>query len=169
MLCFWIVIANFSRSFNIQTPRLHHLPANGWDPVYPHIANWEVAGMKVSTSAIRWKRVDLPLRIEEELPPQLEEWRYLMILFKTEGRLADRLGCEECQFPFYGGMAAGLRNPGGAGARATLPPQWEETVEVLQGQDAFFLFLLCAEMIKRRKILSSHVAIWELLFKCSFI
>lgn len=47
--------------------------------------------------------------------PQLEELRYLRILFKTEGRPADGLGCEECQFPFYGWIAAGLRHPGGAG------------------------------------------------------
>lgn len=166
---FWIIIVIFCRAFNIQTPSLHHLSTDGQDPVCPHRTNWEVAGMKVSTSAIRWKRVDPPLRIEQEQPPQLEELKYLRILFETEGRLADGLGCEECQFLFYGWIAAGLRHPGGAEMRATLPPWWEETFEMFQGQDAFFPLLLCAEMIKRSKILSSHVAVWELLFRCGFI
>ena len=55
-------------------------------------AECEAAGMKISTSkseamVLSRKRVGCPLRVGEEALPQVEEFKYLGILFTSEGRM----------------------------------------------------------------------------------
>ncbi|MDG2595023.1 reverse transcriptase domain-containing protein, partial [Vibrio parahaemolyticus] len=55
-------------------------------------AECEAAGMRISTSkseamVLSRKRVDCPLEVGEEVLPQVEEFKYLGILFTSEGRM----------------------------------------------------------------------------------
>ena len=55
-------------------------------------AEWEAAGMKISTSksetmVLSRKRVECPLRVRNEILPQVEEFKYLGGLFTSEGRM----------------------------------------------------------------------------------
>ncbi|TWW68331.1 hypothetical protein D4764_19G0001290 [Takifugu flavidus] len=52
----------------------------------------EVAGMRISTSksecmVLAWKKVECLLRVGEEVLPQVEEFKYLGILFTSKGRM----------------------------------------------------------------------------------
>ncbi|TWW73387.1 hypothetical protein D4764_15G0007810 [Takifugu flavidus] len=52
----------------------------------------EAAGMKISTSkseaiVLDWKKVECLLRVKEEILPQVEEFKYLGVLFTSEGRM----------------------------------------------------------------------------------
>ncbi|TWW66946.1 hypothetical protein D4764_20G0009780 [Takifugu flavidus] len=52
----------------------------------------EAAGMRISTSksesmVLAWKKVECLLRVGEEVLPQVEEFKYLGILFTSEGRM----------------------------------------------------------------------------------
>lgn len=49
-----------------------------------------VTGMKNSTSnseamVLSWKRVDCPFQAGEEIQPQVEEFKYVRVLFLSEG------------------------------------------------------------------------------------
>lgn len=51
----------------------------------------EVVGIRISTSrsdamVLSWKRVKHPLRLSDELLPQVEEFKYLRILLMSEWR-----------------------------------------------------------------------------------
>ena len=55
-------------------------------------AECEAAGMRISTSksetmVLSWKRVECPLRVRNEILPQVEEFKYLGVLFTSEGRM----------------------------------------------------------------------------------
>uniref|UniRef100_A0A8C9VV72 ribonuclease H n=1 Tax=Scleropages formosus TaxID=113540 RepID=A0A8C9VV72_SCLFO len=55
-------------------------------------AECEAAGMRISTSksettVLSWKKVDCPLRVRGELLPQVEEFKYLGVLFTSEGKM----------------------------------------------------------------------------------
>ncbi|KAK3533017.1 hypothetical protein QTP70_006234 [Hemibagrus guttatus] len=55
-------------------------------------AECEVAGMRVSTSkseamVLDWKKVACTLQVGGELLPQVEEFKYLGVLFTSEGRM----------------------------------------------------------------------------------
>ncbi|TWW59397.1 hypothetical protein D4764_06G0009270 [Takifugu flavidus] len=55
-------------------------------------AAYEVAGMKISTSkseamVLNRKKVECLLRVKEEILPQVEEFKYLGVLFMSEGRM----------------------------------------------------------------------------------
>ncbi|MDF4285589.1 reverse transcriptase domain-containing protein, partial [Vibrio parahaemolyticus] len=55
-------------------------------------AECEAAGMRISTSkseamVLSRKRVDCPLQVRGEVLPQVEEFKYLGILFTSEGRM----------------------------------------------------------------------------------
>ena len=55
-------------------------------------AECEVAGMRISTSkseamVLDRKKVACPLRVGGELLPQVEEFKYLGVLFTSEGRM----------------------------------------------------------------------------------
>ncbi|MDF4355550.1 hypothetical protein P3445_23995, partial [Vibrio parahaemolyticus] len=55
-------------------------------------AECEAAGMRISTSkseavVLSQKRVDCPLQVGGEVLPQVEEFKYLGILFTSEGRM----------------------------------------------------------------------------------
>ena len=55
-------------------------------------AECEAAGMRISTSesevmVLSWKRVDRPIRVGEQLLPQVEEFKYLEVLFTSEGKM----------------------------------------------------------------------------------
>ena len=55
-------------------------------------AKCEAAGMRISTSksetmVLSWKRVECPLRVGNEILPQVEEFKYLGVLFTSEGRM----------------------------------------------------------------------------------
>ena len=48
--------------------------------------------MRISTSkseamVLSWKRVDCPLQVGEESLPQMEEFKYLRVLFMSEGKM----------------------------------------------------------------------------------
>ena len=52
----------------------------------------EVAGMRVSASkseamVLSWKRVDCPPQVSGELLPQVEEFKYLRVLFTSEWKM----------------------------------------------------------------------------------
>ncbi|TWW81643.1 hypothetical protein D4764_01G0014580 [Takifugu flavidus] len=52
----------------------------------------EAAGMKISISkpeamVLNWKKVECLLRVKEEILPQVEEFKYLGVLFTSEGRM----------------------------------------------------------------------------------
>ncbi|TWW64244.1 hypothetical protein D4764_03G0012520 [Takifugu flavidus] len=52
----------------------------------------EAAGMKISTSkseamVLNWKKVECLLRVKQEILPQVEEFKYLGVLFTSEGRM----------------------------------------------------------------------------------
>ncbi|MDF4304923.1 reverse transcriptase domain-containing protein, partial [Vibrio parahaemolyticus] len=56
------------------------------------IAECEAAGMRISTSkseamVLSRKRVDCPLQVRGEVLPQVEEFKYLGVLFTSEGRM----------------------------------------------------------------------------------
>ncbi|XP_070399338.1 uncharacterized protein [Nothobranchius furzeri] len=60
-------------------------------------AECEAAGMRVSTSnsetmVLDRKRVACPLRVEGEALPQVEEFKYLRVLFTSEGRRDREIG-----------------------------------------------------------------------------
>ncbi|KAI3353859.1 hypothetical protein L3Q82_004862 [Scortum barcoo] len=55
-------------------------------------AECEAAGMRISTSkseamVLSWKRVDCPLWVGEEFLPQVEDFKYLGVLFTSEGKM----------------------------------------------------------------------------------
>ncbi|KAK0142406.1 hypothetical protein N1851_019850 [Merluccius polli] len=55
-------------------------------------ADCEAAGMRISTSksesmVLNRKRVECTLRVGDEILPQVEEFKYLGVLFRSEGRL----------------------------------------------------------------------------------
>ena len=55
-------------------------------------AECEAAGMRISTSksesmVLSRKRVECPLRVRDEILPQVEEFKYLGVLFTSEGRM----------------------------------------------------------------------------------
>jgi len=55
-------------------------------------AKWEVAGMRISilkseTMVLSQKRVESPLRVGNEILPQVEEFKYLGVLLAIEGRM----------------------------------------------------------------------------------
>ncbi|TWW60228.1 hypothetical protein D4764_05G0003180 [Takifugu flavidus] len=55
----------------------------------------EAAGMKISTSkseamVLNRKKVECPLWVKEEMMPQVEEFKYLGVLFTSEGRVVKR-------------------------------------------------------------------------------
>ncbi|TWW55864.1 hypothetical protein D4764_09G0009140 [Takifugu flavidus] len=55
-------------------------------------ATCEAAGMKISTSkseamVLNRKKVEYLLRVKEEILPQVEEFKYLGVLFTSEGRM----------------------------------------------------------------------------------
>ena len=55
-------------------------------------AECEAAGMRISTSksetmVLSWKRVECPLRVGNEILPQVEEFKYLGVLFTSEGQM----------------------------------------------------------------------------------
>ncbi|KAK0155726.1 Retrovirus-related Pol polyprotein from type-1 retrotransposable element R2 [Merluccius polli] len=55
-------------------------------------AECEAAGMRISTSksesmVLNWKRVECTLRVGDEILPQVEEFKYLGVLFTSEGRM----------------------------------------------------------------------------------
>ncbi len=55
-------------------------------------AECEAAGMRIGTSksetmVLSWKRVDCPLWVREELLPQVEEFKYHGVLFRSEGKM----------------------------------------------------------------------------------
>ncbi|KAI3375494.1 hypothetical protein L3Q82_003824 [Scortum barcoo] len=55
-------------------------------------AECEAAGMRISTSkseamVLDWKRVACPLRVGGEVLPQVEEFKYLGVLFTSEGKM----------------------------------------------------------------------------------
>ncbi|TWW77456.1 Transposon TX1 uncharacterized 149 kDa protein ORF 2 [Takifugu flavidus] len=52
----------------------------------------EAAGMRISTSkseamVLNWKKVECLLQVKEEILPQVEEFKYLGVLFTSEGRM----------------------------------------------------------------------------------
>uniref|UniRef100_A0A674MGB6 Reverse transcriptase domain-containing protein n=1 Tax=Takifugu rubripes TaxID=31033 RepID=A0A674MGB6_TAKRU len=56
----------------------------------------EAAGMKISTSkseamVLNWKKVECLLRVKEEILPQVEEFKYLGVLFMSEGRMEQEI------------------------------------------------------------------------------
>ena len=56
------------------------------------VVEFEAAGMRVSTSkfeatVLGQKRVDCPLWVRGESLPQVEEFRYLKVLFNSEGKM----------------------------------------------------------------------------------
>ncbi|TWW62329.1 R2 Retrovirus-related Pol polyprotein from type I retrotransposable element [Takifugu flavidus] len=70
----------------------------------------EAAGMWISTSksesmVLTWKRVECLLRVGEEVLPQVEEFKYLGILFTSEGRMEReidrRIGCGRLTDPSW--------------------------------------------------------------------
>ncbi len=59
-------------------------------------AEYEATGMRISTSKsetmlLSWKRVDCPLRVGEELLPQVEEFKDLKVLFTSEGKMEQEI------------------------------------------------------------------------------
>ncbi|TWW67380.1 hypothetical protein D4764_02G0004210 [Takifugu flavidus] len=57
----------------------------------------EAAGMKISTSkteamVLNRKKVECLLRVKEEILPQVEEFKYLGVLFTSEGRMEQEIG-----------------------------------------------------------------------------
>ena len=66
-----------------------------------HVLGWfaakrEAAGMKISTSkseamALDWKKVACSLQVGGELLPQVEELKYLGVLFTSEGRMERKI------------------------------------------------------------------------------
>ncbi|KAI3375956.1 hypothetical protein L3Q82_016374 [Scortum barcoo] len=79
-------------------------------------AECEAAGMRISTSkseamVLDWKRVACPLRVGGEVLPQVEEFKYLGVLFTSEGKMEReidrRIGAASAvmrgvRFPFAG-------------------------------------------------------------------
>ncbi|KAK0137050.1 Retrovirus-related Pol polyprotein from type-1 retrotransposable element R2 [Merluccius polli] len=68
-------------------------------------AECEVAGMRISTSksesmVLNRKRVECTLRVGDEILPQVEEFKYLGVLFTSEGRMEReidrRIGLVRC-------------------------------------------------------------------------
>ncbi|TWW77698.1 Retrovirus-related Pol polyprotein from transposon 17.6 [Takifugu flavidus] len=56
----------------------------------------EAAGMRISTSKseamdLNWKKVDCLVRVKEEILPQVEEFKYLGVLFTSEGRMEQEI------------------------------------------------------------------------------
>ncbi|TWW55951.1 hypothetical protein D4764_09G0010010 [Takifugu flavidus] len=56
----------------------------------------EAAGMKISTSkseamVLNRKKVECLLRVKEEILPQVEEFKYLRVLFTSEGRMEQEI------------------------------------------------------------------------------
>ncbi|TWW63115.1 hypothetical protein D4764_03G0001230 [Takifugu flavidus] len=56
----------------------------------------EVAGMRISTSkseamVLNWKKVKCLLQVKEEILPQVEEFKYLRVLFTSEGRIEQEI------------------------------------------------------------------------------
>ncbi|TWW73526.1 hypothetical protein D4764_15G0009200 [Takifugu flavidus] len=59
-------------------------------------AECEAAGMRISTSkseamVLSWKKVECLLRVKEELLPQVEEFKYLGVLFTSEGKMEQEI------------------------------------------------------------------------------
>lgn len=55
------------------------------------VVQFEAAGTRISTTktetmVLTWKRVDFPVQVGEELLPQVDEFKYLGILFMSEGK-----------------------------------------------------------------------------------
>ncbi|TWW64134.1 hypothetical protein D4764_03G0011420 [Takifugu flavidus] len=56
----------------------------------------ELAGMRISTSkseamVLNWKKVECLFRVKEETLPQVEEVKYLGVLFMSEGRMEQEI------------------------------------------------------------------------------
>ena len=71
-------------------------------------AECESAGMRISTSkseamVLSRKRVDCPLQVGGEFLPQVEEFRYLGVLFTSEGRMEREIDrrIDPCGTPYF--------------------------------------------------------------------
>ena len=64
-------------------------------------AECEATGMRISTSTsetmvLSWKRVECSLRVGNEILPQVEEFKYLWVLFTSEGRMEHEIDGRIC-------------------------------------------------------------------------
>ena len=70
-------------------------------------AECEAAGMRISTTksetmVLSRKRVECPLRVGNEILPQVEEFKYLGVLFTSEGRMEREIDrCGLCTGPSW--------------------------------------------------------------------
>ncbi|TKS65366.1 R2 Retrovirus-related Pol polyprotein from type I retrotransposable element [Collichthys lucidus] len=104
-------------------------------------AECEVAGMgittfKSETMVLSRKRVECSLRVGDEILPQVEEFKYLGILFTSEGRMErkidQRIGAASAVMRTLHRSVVGekLGHPRGAQSRTAAPPHLEEPVKV---------------------------------------
>ncbi|TWW71606.1 hypothetical protein D4764_16G0001030 [Takifugu flavidus] len=64
----------------------------------------KAAGMKISTSkseamVLNWKKVECLLQVKEEILLQVEEFKYLGVLFTSEGRMEQEVDRRICTGP----------------------------------------------------------------------
>ena len=80
-----VLLASSNRDFQLSLERL--------------AAECESAGMRTSeseTMVLRWKRVECHLQVESEVLPQVEELKYLGVLFISEGTVKQEIDWQIC-------------------------------------------------------------------------